>query len=251
MDVIILTPVRMLGEGLDRCLATCEGMTVAAVAPDFERLRDALERLPAVLPQEVPAGAVGDAPEEDPPAVVALIDVTQGVDLDEVRRLATDFPTVTLLALGLKSQHQEVVRAGRAGFSAFVSRDAAVASLVKAMHDAVAGRLACSEEIAGGLFRALFRGAANADSRSAAANAALDEACLTRRESDVARLISHGLSNKEIARELTLSVATVKHHVHHLLAKLSLQRRSHVMRKVREAPWIAAFAGPDRRRLPR
>lgn len=251
MDVLILTPVSMLGELLEQCLAAHEDITVARLVTDFEQLRNALEGLAVARTAVAPRPASGAMPDDDPPPLLILIDVTQGVDLDEVRQLAIDFPGVMLLALGLKSQRQDVVRAGRAGFCAFVSRDAGVATLIKAMRDAVAGRLSCSEEIAGGLLRALFRGAANADSLADSTSAPPDDTCLTRRESDVARLISRGLSNKEIARELTLSVATVKHHVHSVLGKLSLQRRSHVMRKVREAPWIAAFPGPDRRRVPR
>jgi DNA-binding CsgD family transcriptional regulator len=50
-------------------------------------------------------------------------------------------------------------------------------------------------------------------------------AILTAREEEVARLIMSGESNKEIARSLDISVATVKSHVHNLLAKLGLQRR--------------------------
>jgi len=251
MDVLILTPVRMLGEGLERCLSACSDMTVAGVISDFAQLRAVLECVQTASPSES-LNAPSPNGSAKPSPILVLIDVTQGIDLDEVRRLATDYcPTVALLALGLKSQHQDVVRAGRAGFSAFVPRDAAIATLIHAMRGAVAGKLTCSEEIAGGLLRALFRSAANMDSGTGATSAPLDDTCLTRRQSDVARLISRGLSNKEIARELELSVATVKHHVHSLLAKLSLPRRAHVVRKIRDAPWIAAFPDPDRRRIPR
>jgi DNA-binding NarL/FixJ family response regulator len=49
-----------------------------------------------------------------------------------------------------------------------------------------------------------------------------------------------GLSNKGIGSELFPSVATVKHHVHHVLEKLKLSRRAQAMRRVRDAPWIAS-----------
>ena len=49
---------------------------------------------------------------------------------------------------------------------------------------------------------------------------------LTGRQTEVARLMTRGLSNPEIAHELGISVSTVKNHVHTILKKLHVQRRS-------------------------
>jgi DNA-binding NarL/FixJ family response regulator len=96
----------------------------------------------------------------------------------------------------------------------------------------LAGRLSCSAEISGGLLRALF----NRGRKDAAPE--ITEA-LTVREGEVLQLVGRGFSNKEIASELSISLATVKHHVHHVLRKLKLPRRAQAMRRVREEPWIA------------
>jgi DNA-binding NarL/FixJ family response regulator len=48
---------------------------------------------------------------------------------------------------------------------------------------------------------------------------------LTHRDLEEAALVGNGCSNKEIARELGMSVASVKRHIGHILAKLGLHDR--------------------------
>lgn len=216
MNLIVVTPVRLLGDGLAACFAAREGVSLRATLSDLARLRD-------VLP----------AQEE---IDIVLVDVTQGVDLDDMRALAFEQPQVTFVALGLLEHRQDVIRCGRAGFSGYVSRAASIDELCQALSDVVAGRLACSAEISGDLLRALFRAGSGGPDPSPAE-------ALTRREGEVLQLIGRGLSNKEIARDLGLSLATVKHHVHNVLDKLEVSGRAQAMRKVRTAPWIAASPG--------
>jgi DNA-binding NarL/FixJ family response regulator len=56
---------------------------------------------------------------------------------------------------------------------------------------------------------------------------------LTSREAEIAHLVSRGLSNKEIGRELDLSEGTVKMYLHHIYKKLHLSGRTQL------ALWIA------------
>ena len=208
MNVILSTPIRILGEGLEACLSRHPEICLLATVPDLLALREAIK---------------GTGPD------LVLIDVTQGVDLEEVRSIAETWPDLALMALGLREQRQEVIRCGRAGFVGYVAREATIDALCQAMLDVVTGRLQCSAEISGGLLRALFR----MEQRS---QATPHDTVLTRREGEVLRLIGRGLSNKEIARELNLSTATVKHHVHGVLGKLKVTRRTQAMRQMREAP---------------
>ena len=49
---------------------------------------------------------------------------------------------------------------------------------------------------------------------------------MTARELDILRLLTRGLTNGEIARELQVSVSTVKAHVEHIFAKLDVSDRT-------------------------
>jgi DNA-binding NarL/FixJ family response regulator len=57
---------------------------------------------------------------------------------------------------------------------------------------------------------------------------------LTPREKEVAVLVTHGLTNRQIASELVLSMHTVHHHVTSILKKLNLDSREQVASGLRE-----------------
>ena len=217
MNIIILTPVRLFGEGLAACISRRPEMFVHAVINDLESLRVHLSSSDVHL---------------------VLVDVTQGLDLFDLRAISHEWTSVAFVALGLTEQRQAVIQCGRSGFSGYVTRDSSIDGLCAALADAVAGRLACPPEISGGLLRAL-----SAKEATGAADPDPDHV-LTRRESEVLELLGRGLSNKEIGEDLCVSVATVKHHVHHVLEKLKLPKRAQAMRLVRDAPWLGRTAAP-------
>jgi two-component system, NarL family, nitrate/nitrite response regulator NarL len=215
MKIVIMTPVRLLGESLMMALRTFKSMEIVGTVQHLGNLRDLLGSQEADL---------------------ALIDVTGGIEIDEMRSLAAERPQVKLVALGLIEQRTEVIGCAKSGFVGYVARDISLSELERSLHEIVQGRTRYPAEIVASLMRALFR-------RDADRAPAVADPTLTQREGEILRLLGRGLSNKEMARELDLSTATVKNHVHNLLTKLGLSRRNDAMRRVREEPWIA---GPDR-----
>ena len=77
--------------------------------------------------------------------------------------------------------------------------------------------------------------------RAARSRGALDEPWrpLTGREFEVARLIADGLTNAEIAGELSISPKTASAHVEHILAKLAVARRAEI------AAWVTTVSRTD------
>jgi two-component system nitrate/nitrite response regulator NarL len=211
MEIVILTSIRLFGDGLASYFNTRQNMSVVAVANSFSILLSVMNHSKIDL---------------------ALIDVTQGINLEEVKALASQWPSTALIAIGIEDHHQDIIRCGRAGFSGFVLRDASLCQLLNTIEDAVVGRLNCSPEVSGELLKALHR-TTNLPNSSEYTEA------LTPRECEVLWEIGNGLSNKEIARKLGLSISTVKHHVHKVLEKLQVARRAEAMRQVRKMPWLA------------
>jgi DNA-binding NarL/FixJ family response regulator len=210
--VVIVSPVRLLGEGLVRALREDPAVSVVGIVQRFGGMRELLR---------------------DGVAAIAVVDVSGEINLDEVRLFAAERPEVKLLALGLAEQQADVIRCARAGFCGYIARDTPFDDFVPLLSEAARGGTRCSAEIATGLMQALFR------PNLAIVPPGLAGPQITFREGEVLRLLGRGFSNKEIARELTLSAATVKNHVHNILAKFGASRRGDLARAVREQPWIA------------
>ena len=54
---------------------------------------------------------------------------------------------------------------------------------------------------------------------------------LSNRENEILQLLSKGLLYKEIADQLTISVSTVRQHIHHIYEKLHVQNRTEAINK--------------------
>jgi DNA-binding NarL/FixJ family response regulator len=75
---------------------------------------------------------------------------------------------------------------------------------------------------------------------------AVNGPALTPQEAAVARLVASGLTNREVATELVLSVKTVEYHLGKVFAKLGLTSRSQLAaRLAREGALVTDLEGED------
>ena len=135
-------------------------------------------------------------------------DGMQGAEATRRIRASEDAPHV--LVLTNYDTDADILGAVEAGASGYLLKDAPPAELVAAVHAAARGESALAPRVAGRL--------------EARQNAA-DEA-LSSREAEVLGLVADGLSNRDIARALFLSEATVKSHLVHIFAKLQVSSRT-------------------------
>jgi DNA-binding NarL/FixJ family response regulator len=125
-----------------------------------------------------------------------------------------------------------VMRALQAGAAGFLLKDSPPADIVRAIEAVHAGDGTLSPAIARRLI-ALVAGDHGRAGRQERARQRL--ASLTAREREVALAVGQGLSNAEIARQLHMSVATVKAHVSRLLVKLEGANRVQIALLVQDA----------------
>ena len=170
------------------------------------------------------AGAVRQTRRLDPDVV--LTDVRMPVVMDglqatrEILRAATSPARPRVLMLTTFDLDDYVYAALRAGASGFLLKDATAADLVHAVHVVAAGDALLAPSVT----RRLIADFARRPRPDPPFPAALS--VLTPRESEVLRLIAHGLSNTEISDTLVIAGQTTKTHVGRILAKLDLRDRA-------------------------
>jgi DNA-binding NarL/FixJ family response regulator len=161
--------------------------------------------------------AVALTVELQPDLVLMDVRLGPGIDgLEATRRIAAlGFPArVVMLTLhDMPAYVREALAAGAAGY---VLKDAAIGDLTAAIEQVLAGRSAIPLDLV------------NSAMRAGGGEAAQSELSrlLTLREREVIDHVARGLTNKEIARVLAISPATVKVHVERIISKLGVADRT-------------------------
>jgi DNA-binding NarL/FixJ family response regulator len=151
---------------------------------------------------------------------VVLMDVRMP-DLDGIsatREVLSAWPDTRVVILTTFENDEYIFGALNAGASGFLLKRTSPEELIAAVHTVAAGDALLSPAITRTVIDR-----AGAQTTTAAASAELEE--LTPREREVLTLVAQGLSNGEIASTLVIEESTVKTHVKHVLAKLSLRDR--------------------------
>jgi DNA-binding NarL/FixJ family response regulator len=138
------------------------------------------------------------------------------------RRITADHPDTRVVVLTTYADDESIISALQAGALGYLTKDATRAEIGRAVLAAAAGQAILDHEVQ----QRLLSAAARAPAAPGPAGPATGEGDLTPREADVLRLIAAGQSNREIARALFVSEATVKTHVNRIFAKTGARDRA-------------------------
>jgi DNA-binding NarL/FixJ family response regulator len=154
---------------------------------------------------------------------LVLMDITMrdGSGIDATARLNAHHPGIAVLMLSMHDKLEYVTQAMQAGARGYVLKDAPGKDIVLAIDTVMAGGIYYSAALA----RQLARPAAQ--SRD---NAMGQDGQLTTREQQVLQHIANGESNKQIARELDLSVRTVETHRLNIKRKLGIEGQAELIK---------------------
>lgn len=209
LQVFILAENRLLREALARILNKKSDIRVvgaSAFAPDI------VQQIGAVAPQVLLCDS----------ATVALS------ELRLVSEVRADMPGLRVVMVGMDAEPATFLRAVRDGVVGYVLKEASAMEVAACVRAVANGEAVCPPQLCMALFEQLANPAPQ--SRGFIFR---QELGLTRREQQLVQMISHSLTNKEIAAQLNLSEQTVKNHVHRLLRKLGARDRLSAVERCR------------------
>lgn len=141
-----------------------------------------------------------------------------------LRDAGIDIPVIILTTF---DDHEQVLHAIRCGAKGYLLKDVSLEHLIAAIESVAAGETM----IQPGITEALLKGLSQ---QPAAKVKDLIAEPLTRRETEVIRLMAGGYSNKEISQSLSKSEGTIKNHVSNILSKLGVRDRTRAVLKALE-----------------
>ena len=219
VTVVVADDQSAVREGLVLLLGTLPGITVAGQAADGEA---AIELVAATKPR----------------VVLMDLNMPRLGGVAATARITAEHPGTRVVVLTTYADDESIIGALRAGALGFLTKDATRAEIGRAIEAAAAGQAVLDPTVQQRLLSAATRSqgpvneglADTGPTDTGAPGRALGQAApgaedLTPREVEVLRLIAAGQSNREIARTLFVSEATVKTHVNRIFAKTGSRDR--------------------------
>lgn len=195
--ILIVDDHQLAREGLKAVLSD-DGLEVVGEATSGEEAVDLVARL-------------------QPDVVLMDVRLGPGIDgLEATRRIVALGLQSRVLMLSLHDMPAYVREALAAGAAGYVLKDASITELRGAVSQIMAGQSVMPLNLINAALRQSEREVRPADALNT----------LTPREREVLAQIAEGLTNKEIARRLSVSPATIKAHVERIIAKLGVSDRT-------------------------
>lgn len=158
--------------------------------------------------------------KQEQPDVILMDMVMPGQDgPTAIGRILMEFPEIKVIALTSFVEEDLVVRSIQAGASGYLLKNVSAEKLAEAIRDTVQGQ-STIESMA---LQVLLQSQSSQKSSGVGDD-------LSMRERQVLALIAEGMTNKEIALQLSLSYGTVRVYVSHVLAKLGVSNRTEAAR---------------------
>ena len=200
--IAIIDDERLIREGLKIILSTFEDIEIVALGENGSEALELCRTLDIDL---------------------VLMDIRMPVcdGVKGTKLIKDSFPEIKVLILTTFSDIEYIQDAIKNGASGYLLKDSSYDLIYDGIKAAISGNIVIHPDIANNIFNH-----SNLDGDVKDIKEKFD---LNKKEIDIIKLVSDGLSNKEIANELFLSEGTIKNNVSTILSKLNIRDRTQIV----------------------
>ena len=203
------------------------GITLAIVE-DLDEVRDGLKNFISLSQDfkvvdtfKTAEEAAYDLPKLKPDIVIMDINLPGMNGIECIRQVKDKTPGTQFMMFTVYENDEKVFEALKAGASGYLLKNTGLVQLIESLKELYNGGSPMSANIARKLVT-LFR-----KEQKETTNLEV----LSSRENEILQFLSTGLLYKEIAEQLSISVSTVRQHIHHIYEKLHVQNRTEAINK--------------------
>jgi len=203
-------------------------MISIAIVEDIDEVRQALHDFIVLTPEfyvagifKTAEGAVLEIPFLKPDIVIMDINLPGISGIECIRQLKHKIPHTQFMMFTVYEDDANVFEALKAGASGYLLKNTGMTQITDALKDLHNGGSPMSVNIARKLVSVYHKQQNGSASHE-----------LSGRENEILQLLSKGLLYKEIADKLSISVNTVRQHIHNIYEKLHAQNRTEAINKV-------------------
>lgn len=198
------------------------------IVEDHPLVRQGLSQVVASEADMEICGEAEDSPaairgvgEANPDAIIVDISLKGANGLELIKNLKAIHEDIPILVFSMHDETIYAQRALRAGAKAYVMKKESPSKVVDAIRKIIQGEIYVSPSVSDQVLHQIVNGPGNVSTSP------VDR--LTDRELEVVQLIGRGLSSREIAESLHLSVKTIESHRAHVKEKLSLRNATELV----------------------
>ena len=199
-----------------------------SIVEDLDEVREGLKQFISLSPEfkvldtfKTGEEAVYTIPKLKPDIVIMDISLPGMNGIDCIREMKNKIPQTQFMMFTVYENDEKVFEALKAGASGYLLKNTGLVQMIEALKELHNGGSPMSSNIARKLVTVF---------REQEKNPAPIEA-LSNRENEILQLLAKGLLYKEIADQLSISVSTVRQHIHNIYEKLHVQNRTEAINK--------------------
>ncbi|MES1215177.1 MAG: response regulator transcription factor [Bacteroidota bacterium] len=199
-----------------------------AIVEDLDEVRDGLKNFISLSQDfkvldtfKTAEEALYDIPKLKPDIVIMDINLPGMNGIECIRQVKDKSPRTQFMMFTVYENDEKVFEALKAGAAGYLLKNTGLVQLIESLKELHNGGSPMSANIARKLVT-VFR---------EQQKEAVPVETLSQRENEILQLLAKGLLYKEIAEQISISVSTVRQHIHHIYEKLHVQNRTEAINK--------------------